>query len=132
MTLPHQTYTENQLSPLIIKEAIYVHTKLGPGLLESVYKTCLFHRLGKLGLTVYKEFPIPVIFDEQHLECGFRADLIVENLVIVEAKAVDALNDIHKAQLLTHLKLTGLKLGLLINFNVLSLKDGLKRIVNGL
>jgi GxxExxY protein len=132
MTLTHQTYTENQLSSLIIKEAIYVHTKLGPGLLESVYKNCLFHRLGKMGYTVYKEYPIPVVFDDEHLECGFRADLMVENLVIVEAKAVDALNDIHRAQLLTHLKLTGIKLGLLINFNVVSLKDGIKRVVNNL
>jgi GxxExxY protein len=132
MTLATHKPYENDLSYQIIKEAMYVHTKLGPGLLESVYANCLFHRLIKLGLTVQEEFPIPVIFDEMKLPCGYRADMLVENLVIIEVKAVDGLNDIHKAQLLTYLKLSGVKLGLLLNFNVLSLKDGLKRVVNGL
>ncbi len=124
--------TENELSNIIIGEAIYVHKTLGPGLLESVYKECLYHRLIKKNLNVTKERAIPLIFEEIRMECGYRADLIVENKVIIEIKCVDALADIHKAQTLTYLKLTDLKLGLLINFNVVLLKDGLKRIVNNL
>jgi GxxExxY protein len=122
---------ENEITQIIIREAIYVHSKLGPGLLESTYKKCLIHRLMKIGLKVAFENPIPVIFEEVHLECGYRADIIVEGKVIIEIKSVEALNDIHKAQLLTYLKLSNIKVGLLINFNVLVLKDGLKRIVNG-
>jgi GxxExxY protein len=121
---------ESELSQLIIGEAIHVHKVLGPGLLESVYKRCLFYRLQKIGLKVLWETPVPVIFEEVKLDCGYRSDIIVENKIIVEAKAVEALNDVYKAQLLTYLKLTGLKLGLLINFNVLILKSGLKRIIN--
>ncbi len=123
---------ENELSNIIIGEAIYVHKNLGPGLLESVYQSCLYHRLVKKELNVRKEVPVPVIFEEIKLECGFRADLVVENKVVVECKSVEALNDIFKAQTLTHIKLLNLKLGLLINFNVILLKDGIKRIVNGL
>ena len=124
--------TENELSNIIIGEAIYVHKTLGPGLLESVYKECLYFRLIRRELFVIKEKPIPLIFEEIKMECGYRADLIVENKVIIEIKCVDALADIHKAQTLTYLRLTGIKLGLLINFNVILLKDGLKRIVNNL
>jgi len=125
-------HTENDLSNIIIREAIHVHKNLGPGLLESVYESCLFHRLAKVGLHVVEEQPIPVVFEEVKLECGYRADIIVESKVIIEIKAVEALNDIHKAQVLTYLKLTNIKLGLLMNFNVLYLKDGVKRIVNNL
>jgi len=125
-------FTENELSKIIIGEAIYIHKTLGPGLLESAYKECLYYRLIKRELTVIKERAIPLIFEEIKLECGYRSDLIVENKVIVEIKCVDALADIHKAQTLTYLRLTGIKLGLLINFNVIFLKDGLKRIVNNL
>lgn len=124
--------SENDLSNIIIREAIHVHKNLGPGLLESVYETCLYHRLSKIGLKVSKEKAIPVVFEEIKLECGYRADIVVDNKVIIEIKAVDGLNDIHKAQVLTYLRLTELKLGLLINFNVLYLKDGIKRIVNNL
>jgi len=124
--------SENDLSNIIIREAIYVHKSLGPGLLESVYATCLYHRLSKTGLNVSKEKAIPVVFEDIKLECGYRADIVVENKVIIEVKAVEVLNDIHKAQLLTYLRLTELKLGLLMNFNVLYLKDGIKRIVNNL
>ncbi len=123
---------ENELSNIIIGEAIYVHKILGPGLLESVYQSCLYHRLVKKELNVRKEVPVPVIFEEIKLECGFRADLVVENKLVVECKSVEALNDIFKAQTLTHIKLLNFKLGLLINFNVILLKDGIKRIVNGL
>jgi GxxExxY protein len=124
--------TENDLSNIIIGEALYIHKTLGPGLLESAYKECLYYRLIKKELNVIKERAIPLIFEEIRRVCGYRADLIIENKVIVEIKCVDALADIHKAQTLTYLRLTGIKLGLLINFNVIFLKDGLKRIVNNL
>ncbi|MDQ6755459.1 MAG: GxxExxY protein [Bacteroidota bacterium] len=123
---------ENELSNIIIGEAIYIHKSLGPGLLESVYKECLYYRLVKKELIVIKERAIPLIFEEIKMECGYRADLIVENKVIIEIKCVDALADIHKAQTLTYFRLTNMKLGLLINFNVVLLKDGIKRIVNNL
>lgn len=125
-------HTENDLSNIIIGEAIHVHKTLGPGLLESVYESCLFQRLSKKGLHVVREQPIPVVFEEIKLECGYRVDIIVENKVINEIKAVESLNDIHKAQVLTYLRLTNIKLGLLMNFNVLFLRDGIKRIVNNL
>lgn len=111
--------TENELSNIIIGEAINVHQILGPGLLESVYESCLVHRLFKVGLTIETQKPIPLIFEEIRLECGFRCDILVENKVIIEVKSVEALNDIHLAQVLTYLKLTDNKLGLLMNFNVL-------------
>jgi len=124
--------TENELSNIIIGEAINVHQSLGPGLLESVYETCLVHRLFKMGLAIETQKPIPLIFEEVRLECGFRCDIIVENKVIIEVKAIEALNDVHLAQVLTYLKLTNTKLGLLMNFNVLKMKDGIKRVVNNL
>jgi GxxExxY protein len=124
-------YLDNQLSGIVIKHALHVHKSLGPGLLESVYESCLFHSLSKTGLNIIKEHPIPVIFEGIKLECGYRADLIIENQLVVEIKAVESLIDIHKAQLLTYLKLTNHRYGLLINFNVILLKDGIRRIVNG-
>ena len=125
-------YTENDLSNIIIREAIHVHKSLGPGLLESVYENCLFHRLVKNDLNVIKEKPIPVVFEEVKLECGFRCGILVEKKLIIGIKALEALNDIHLAQVVTYLKMTNVKLGLLMNFNVVKLKDGLKRIVNNL
>jgi GxxExxY protein len=124
--------TENELSNIIIGEAIYVHQLLGPGLLESVYEECLIHRLLKKSLHVERQKPIPLVFEEVKLECGFRCDILVEQKVIVEVKTVESLNDVHLAQVLTYLKLTGVKLGLLMNFNVVRLRDGIKRIVNNL
>ncbi len=124
--------TENELSNIIIGEAIYIHKILGPGLLESVYKECLYYRLTMRGLKVIREQPIPLVFEQVKLDCGYRADLVVENKVVIETKCVDALIDIHKAQTLTHLRLLNIKLGLLINFNLVLLKDGIKRIVNNL
>ena len=124
--------TENELSNIVIGEAIKVHSQLGPGLLESVYQECLFYKLLKTGLIIERQKPIPLIFEEVKLECGFRCDILVENKLIIEIKAVEALNDIHLAQVLTYLKLTNVKLGLLMNFNVLKLKDGIKRVVNNL
>lgn len=124
---------ENSLSNLVINRALKVHTVLGPGLLESSYQECLFYELQKAGLRVEKEKPLPLIYEEVKLECGYRVDLFIENKLIIEVKAVEAINDIHLAQVLTYLKLSNCKLGLLINFNVLRLKEkGLKRVVNGL
>ncbi|MGN6398875.1 MAG: GxxExxY protein [Flavisolibacter sp.] len=123
---------ENELSSIVIGEAIKVHQNLGPGLLESVYEECLSYKLIKSGLMIEKQKPIPLVFEEVKLECGFRCDVLVENKLIIEVKAVEALNDIHLAQVLTYLKLTNKKLGLLMNFNVLKLKDGIKRVVNNL
>ncbi len=124
--------TENELSGIIIGYAMKVHTALGPGLLESAYEVCLDYELRKAKLKVEKQKPLPLIYEEVHLECGYRIDLIIEDKVIVELKAVDSLHPIHSAQLLTHLRLSHRKLGLLINFNVIHLKDGIKRVVNGL
>ncbi|MGB4205736.1 MAG: GxxExxY protein [Bacteroidales bacterium] len=124
--------TENELSNIIIGAAIEVHKALGPGLLESAYKECLFYKLNTEGLFVTKEKAMPLIFEEVKLDCGYRIDILVENKVVVEIKSVDALNDIHLAQTLTYLKLGNYKLGLLINFNVVTLKSGIKRVVNGL
>ncbi len=122
---------ENEITDKVIGCALEVHKTLGPGLLESAYKECLFYKLTKSGLYVYKEKPIPVVFDEVKLDCGYRVDLLVENKVVVEIKSVDALHDVHLAQVLTYLKLGDYKLGLLINFNVVLLKQGIKRIING-
>jgi GxxExxY protein len=121
----------NELSGLVIGMAIEVHTALGPGLLESCYKECLFYRISKSGLYVEKERPMPLIYEDVKLECGYRIDLLVENKLVVEIKNVEALNDIHLAQTLTYLKSGSYKLGLLINFNVVKLKDGIKRVING-
>jgi GxxExxY protein len=123
---------ENEISGKIIGAAIKVHTALGPGLLESAYQECLFYVIQKEGLKVVKEKPMPLVFEEVKLDCGYRIDLLVENLVVVEIKSVEALNDLHLAQTLTYLKLGNYKLGLLINFNVELLKQGIKRVANGI
>ena len=123
---------ENEISKLIIGAAIEVHRELGPGLLESSYEICLAYELMQLGLNVQTQVALPVVYKEVKLNAGYRIDILVENKVIVEIKAVDALADIHTAQLLTYLKLRSLKLGLLINFNGVRVIDGVKRIVNNL
>lgn len=123
--------TENELSNKVIGLAIEVHSGLGAGLLESAYHECLYYKIGKAGLVVEKEKPIPLVFEEVKLDCGYRIDLLVEKKLVLEIKSVDALNDIHLAQTLTYLKLGHFKLGLLINFNVIKLKDGIKRVING-
>ena len=122
--------TENQITEIIIGCAIKVHRNLGPGLLESAYQECLFYELKKEGLRVEKEKPLPLIYEKVRLECGYRLDLLVEDKVIVEIKSVESLNNIHLAQVLTYLKLSNNKIGLLINFNVLQLIKGLKRVIN--
>ena len=121
----------NTITGKIINCAITVHKALGPGLLESAYKECLFYELNKNGLFVEKEKTLPLVYDDVKLDCGFRIDLYVEKQVIVELKAVEAINDIHLAQILTYLKLEKRRIGLLINFNVTMLKEGIKRVVNG-
>ena len=121
----------NELSGQVIGMAIDVHNSLGPGLLESCYKECLYYRITKSGLYVEKEKPMPLVYEEVKLECGYRIDLLVENKIVIEIKSVEALNDIHLAQTLTYLKLGGYKLGLLMNFNVVKLKNGIKRVING-
>jgi GxxExxY protein len=124
--------TENELSHQIIGCAIKVHTALGPGLLEHAYEECLFYELQLAGLHVSKQKALPLVYCEVKLDAGYRVDLLVENKVVVEVKAVDVLNDVHLAQVLTYLKLSKCKVGLLINFNVKSLKDGVKRLANGI
>lgn len=124
--------TENELSEKIIGCAIQVHKSLGPGLLESAYLECLWYELKEIGLKVEKQKPLPLIYKEVKLDVGYRLDLLVEDKVVIELKSVEALNDIHVAQVITYLKLSGCKLGLLMNFNVLRLVDGLKRLVNNL
>lgn len=123
---------ENELSHRIIGLSIEVHNALGPGLLESAYKECLYYKIAKSGLFVEKEKPMPLIFEEVKLDIGYRPDLIVENKLVLELKSVDAFNDVHLAQVLTYLKLCNFKLGLLMNFNVVRIKDGIKRVVNNL
>lgn len=123
---------ENELSNKIIGLAIEVHRFLGPGLLESSYKESMFYKIRTSGFSVEKEKAMPLIFEEVKLDCGYRIDLLVENKLVIEVKSVEALNDIHLAQTLTYLKLGDYKLGLLINFNVVLLKDGIRRVVNGL
>lgn len=123
--------TENEIANKIIGTAIEDHKALGPGLLESAYKECLYYKIAKSGLFVEKEKPMPLFFDEVKLDCGYRIDLLVENKLVIELKSVDALSDIHLAQTLTYLKLGNYKLGLLINFNVVLLKEGIRRVING-
>jgi GxxExxY protein len=119
---------ENDISGKVIKLAIDVHRALGPGLLESAYKECLYYKIRKAGLIIEKEKAMPLVFEEVRLDCGYRMDLLVENRLVVEVKSVDGLNDVHLAQTLTYLKLGKYKLGLLINFNVKFLKEGIRRL----
>jgi GxxExxY protein len=124
--------SENELANKVIGCALEVHKALGPGLLETAYKECLYYKLQSYGLKVEKEKGVPLVFEKVNLECGFRIDLLVENKLVIELKSVESLNDIHLAQTLTYLRIGGYKLGLLINFNVSKLKDGFRRVVNGL
>jgi GxxExxY protein len=123
---------ENDVAKSVVDAAFKVHTTLGPGLLESVYREVLMYELVKRGLPVEKEVGIPVTYEEVRLDIGFKADLIVAGLVIIELKSVEAVHPVHGKQLLTYLRLASKRLGLLINFNVPLIKDGIKRVVNGL
>ena len=122
---------ENEIASKIIGIAIEVHKTLGPGLLENTYKECMFYKIHKSELMVEKEKPLPLIYEEVNLNCGYRIDLLVDKKLVIEIKSVEAINEIHMAQVLTYLKIGNFKLGLLINFNVVLLKNGLKRIING-
>lgn len=122
----------NQISGTIIDSAIKVHTALGAGMLESAYEICLIHELRKRRLNVQSQLTLPVMYDNIKLDAGYRIDLLVENAVIVELKAVERILPVDEAQLLSYLKLSGKKLGLLLNFNVVHFKNGIKRIVNNL
>ncbi len=121
--------SENEISKIILDCAFKVHTALGPGLLESAYRECLAYEINKKGLKIEKEKPIPLVYEEVKLDCGYRIDLLVESKVVVELKVVEAFCDVHIAQTLTYMKLSGCKLGLLLNFYTKSLKNGIKRLI---
>jgi GxxExxY protein len=124
--------TENEASNIVIGCALRVHSALGPGLLESAYAACLHYELVNSGLFVEPQKPLPLVYHDVKLECGYRIDLMVEKKLVIEIKSVECLNDIHLAQVLTYLKLANCRLGLLMNFNVLRLKEGIRRVVNNL
>jgi GxxExxY protein len=119
----------NRLSGRVVNAAYKVHKTLGPGLLESVYEVCLVHELTKSGIIAERQVPLPVVYDELKLEAGFRVDVFVERQLVVELKAVEGLLPIHRAQVLTYLKLSGRRLGMLINFNVPVLREGIRRVI---
>ncbi|MFP9100361.1 GxxExxY protein [Flavobacterium sp. RHBU_24] len=123
--------TENEIAKLVYDCSLKVHKALGPGLLESAYRECLCYELFKTGIYVEKEKPLPLVYEEIRLDVGYRMDIVLENKFIIEVKSVEELHDIHLAQLLTYLKLSDYRLGLLINFNVLLIKDGIRRVING-
>ena len=124
--------TENEIAKIVFEAGLKVHRHLGPGLLESAYEQCLFYELAKTGMFIEKQKALPLVYETVKLDAGFRVDFIIENRLIIEIKSVDALADIHLAQVLTYLRLSKCKLGLLINFNVLLFKDGVKRVINGI
>ena len=121
----------DEVSGIVIGAAMKVHSTLGPGLSESAYELCLVHELIKLGQRVQRQLSLPIHYDGVQLDCGYRIDVLVSDLVVVELKTVEALTNLHKAQILTYLKLSGKELGLLINFNTVHLRDGIKRVLNG-
>jgi len=124
--------TENEIGKIVVDCALKVHKELGPGLLESTYEACLLFELKNKGLKVVQQKALPVIYQDVKLECGYRIDLIIEDKVIIEIKTVETLNEVHMAQIITYLRLSGCKLGFLINFNVALIKKGIKRVVNNL
>jgi GxxExxY protein len=124
--------TENQIATIIVDAAYTVHSKLGPGLLESVYEASLAHELARRGMKIRRQQAMPVVYDTVRMDIGFRADLVVNAKVIVEIKSIEAIAPVHRKQLLTYLRLTDKRLGLLINFNVALVKDGITGVVNGL
>jgi GxxExxY protein len=123
---------ENDIGTLVLDAGFEVHKALGPGLLESAYEHCLAFELVQKGLNIKAQSPLPLVYKNVKLDCGYRLDILVEDKIVVEVKAVETLNDIHLAQMLTYLKLMGCKLGYLLNFNVLLFKTGIKRVVNNL
>ena len=126
-----QNVPVNQITGAIVNSAMKIHSTLGPGLLESAYQACLAHELRTRGYSVASEVPLPVVYEGHKLEVGYRIDLVVEHRVVVEVKSVDSMHPIHEAQLLSYMRLSGIRVGLLINFNVLCLRNGIKRMVDG-
>jgi GxxExxY protein len=124
--------TENELSKIVFDAGMKVHKTLGPGLLESAYEECLYYELQKHGLSVEKQKALPLIYEDVKLDAGYRIDLLIEKKLVIEIKSVEALNDLHLAQILTYLKLSDCKLGLLMNFNTVLFKNGVRRVVNNL
>ncbi len=124
--------SENEIAKIVFDAGMKVHKNLGPGLLESAYEECLYYELCKENIFVEKQKGLPLIYEEIKLDIGYRTDLIIEHKLIVEIKAVEALTDIHLAQILTYLKLSKCKLGLLVNFNTVLFKDGIRRVINGI
>lgn len=122
---------ENEIAKIIVNAAYQVHVELGPGLLESAYETCLIYELVNAGLQVASQIELPIYYKDVKLNCNYRIDILVENKVIIEVKAVNVLKEVHLAQTITYLKLSDCKLGLLINFNEAKIKDGIKRVING-
>jgi len=123
--------TEEEIIKIILDEAIHIHKSIGPGMLENVYKTCLAYRLRQKGLFVETEKPVPVFFEEIKMECGYRADLVIERRVIIDTKSIDAILDIHVAQVLTYLRFLNLRHGLILNFKSTLMKNGIRRVLNG-
>jgi len=123
--------SENEISKIVYESGYLVHKSLGPGLLESAYEECIFYELNKHGLLVEKQKPMPLVYDEVKLNVGYRLDFLIESKFVLEIKSVESLNDVHLAQILTYLRLSNCKLGMLINFNTLQFKNGVKRVING-
>jgi GxxExxY protein len=123
--------SEEEILKIILDESFYIHKTIGPGMLENVYKTCLAYRLRQRGLFVEMEKPVPVIFEEVKMDCGYRADLVVEHKVIADTKTIEAIGDIQVSQLLTYLRFLKLRHGVILNFKTVLLKNGIKRVLNG-
>ena len=123
--------SENEISRIVYESGYLVHKSLGPGLLESAYEECMYYELKKHGLFIEKQKPMPLIYNEVKLDVGYRLDFLIENKCVLEIKSIEALNDIHLAQILTYLRLSNCKLGMLMNFNSLHFKSGVKRVING-
>ncbi len=123
--------SEEEVIKTVLDEAFHVHKTIGPGMLENVYQTCLAYRLRQRGLFIETEKPIPVVFEEIKMECGYRADIVVERKIIIDTKSIEAIADIHIAQLLTYLRFSKLRHGLILNFKTVLLKNGIKRVLNG-
>ncbi|MBI1835795.1 MAG: GxxExxY protein [Flavobacteriia bacterium] len=123
--------SENEIARIVVNSALKVHRKLGPGLLESTYEKCLIHELNKFDLVVESQKKIPIVYDELFIDAAYKLDLLINSKVIIELKATEYFHNVHFAQLLTYLKLTDCKLGLLINFNVTLIREGIKRVANG-
>ena len=126
-----QKRSADELSRIVIGAAMRVHSKLGPGLLESAYEICLCHELARQGISFKRQLELPIEYDGVKLDCGYRIDLLIDESLLLELKAVEALERIHTAQVLTYLKLAGISFGLIINFNTVHLREGIKRVVNG-